>query len=121
MQGSSRVAAAITYLIAATGHQAAWGRHWGVLAAKNPKRLRMLPGFPRIYPGKNPFANALAFQSFVFASWLCQILAERLTEAGEKLPDGIPGPWKAFHVEMVLFMLGQGVYLSRHLKNEEQP
>ncbi len=98
----SRVAAALTYLVAVTGPEEGVGHSLGTLPGKNPDRLRILPGFPRIWVS----SHQLAFRSFVFASWMCRAIADRLNARRVSLPDGEIGAWKAYHVEMVLFMLG---------------
>lgn len=103
----SRVAAALTYLVAATGFQDTHGKFFGTLAGKNPKHLRVLNGFPRLWP----HAHAFAIQSFVYTSWACRSIAERLNASHVSLPDGSLEGWKAYHVEMVLFMLGYDLSL----------
>jgi hypothetical protein len=54
--------------------------------------------FPGVPTGASPRQGALAF---VYASWLCQSIATRITAV---CPD--PAGWSATHVEMALFTIG---------------
>lgn len=98
----SRVAAAITYLLEKAGLRRKLGSYFGTLKGKSPKLTRVLPGFPAIHAT----SHKRAFRAFVHASWLCRALAERLNARHEPLPEAMVGEWKAYHVEMVLFMIG---------------
>lgn len=65
---------------------------------------RLIPGFP----GVAKTAPKQARLGFLYSSWLSKALAERL---GDQVPAPCPGSrWWPYHVEMIMFMLGERIH-----------
>jgi hypothetical protein len=68
-----------------------------------PNESRVVQGFPGAH---TPYQASLGF---LYASWLCRMIAQRLSSQ-QPAPSGqigvSPGGWRTFHVEMVLWTLG---------------
>jgi len=91
-----------------------WWKEIGAERNQSLIRFPWPPGRGELYqPDGFPHVGATAPRqprlAFVYASWLAKILAERLRDI---CPASLPsiGPdhvWQPYHVEMVLFVLGQ--------------
>ena len=104
----SRVAAGLVILLVKSGLVPTYGSQFGCIRGRWGQG-RTHPAFRSLSRGSTVTKeHPLAFQSFVFASWFCRVIAERLNERGVELPLGGPDDrWSAHHIEMVLFTLGK--------------